>query len=125
MDPIRSGESLTARGSAVAVERAALQRRTMRVLVCAQVLGGLAIGVGASVSPLLAKEILDGDGTFAGLAFASLTLGAAVAAIPLSRLMARRGRRPGLARGYLMATSGAATAIVSSVVESPRCCCSA
>jgi MFS family permease len=55
----------------------------------------------------------------------SLTLGAAVAAIPLSRLMARRGRRPGLARGYLMATSGAATAIVSSVVESPRCCCSA
>ena len=118
MDPIRSGESLTARGSAVAVERAALQRRTMRVLVCAQVLGGLAIGVGASISPLLAKEILDGDGTFAGLAFASLTLGAAVAAIPLSRLMARRGRRPGLVRGYLIASSGAATAVVSSSVES-------
>jgi MFS family permease len=95
-----------------------LQRRTMRVLVSAQVLGGLAIGVGASVSPLLAKEILDGDGTFAGLAFASLTLGAAVAAIPLSRLMARRGRRPGLVRGYVMATSGAATAVVSSLAES-------
>ena len=90
----------------------------MRVLVCAQVLGGLAIGVGASISPLLAKEILDGDGTFAGLAFASLTLGAAVAAIPLSRLMARRGRRPGLVRGYLIASSGAATAVVSSSVES-------
>lgn len=73
---------------------------------------------GPSVSPLLAKEILDGDGTFAGLAFASLTLGAAVAAIPLSRLMARRGRRPGLVRGYLMATSGAAIAVLSSVAES-------
>jgi MFS family permease len=99
MGPIRSGGSLTARGSAVAIERATLQRRTVGVLVCAQVLGGLGIGVGASFSPLLAKEILDGDGTFAGLAFASLTLGAAVAAIPLSRLMARRGRRPGLVRG--------------------------
>jgi hypothetical protein len=29
-----------------------------------------AIGVGAAVSPLLAKEILDGDGTLAGVAFA-------------------------------------------------------
>jgi hypothetical protein len=60
---------LTALGYVAAVERAALQRQTMRVLVSAQVLGGLAIGVGASVSPLLAKEILDGDATFAGLAF--------------------------------------------------------
>jgi hypothetical protein len=51
MDPIRSGESLTARGSAAAVERAALRRQTVRVLVCAQVLGGLGIGVGASFSP--------------------------------------------------------------------------
>jgi hypothetical protein len=55
MDQIRSGESLTALGYVAAVERAALQRRTMRVLVSAQVLGGLAIGVGASVSPLLAQ----------------------------------------------------------------------
>ena len=64
---------MTAQGPAIAVERVAVQRRTLRVLICAQVLGGLAIGVGASVSPLLAKEILDGDGTFAGVAFASLT----------------------------------------------------
>ena len=98
--------------------RSALQRRTLRVLVCAQVLGGLAIGVGAAVSPLLARQILDGDGTFAGLAFASLTLGAAVAAIPLSRVMARRGRRPGLVRGYMVASSGAATAVISSAVQS-------
>jgi hypothetical protein len=75
MDPIRSGESLTARGFAAAIERAALQRRRVRVLVCAQVLGGFGIGVGASISPLLAKEILGGDGTFAGLAFASFMLG--------------------------------------------------
>jgi hypothetical protein len=35
-----------------------VQQRTVRVLVAAQVLGGAAIGVGAAVSPLLAKEIL-------------------------------------------------------------------
>lgn len=99
-------------------ERAAMQRRTLRVLVAAQVLGGFAIGVGAAVSPLLAKEILDGDGTFAGLAFAALTFGAAVAAIPLSRLMARRGRRPGLVRGYAVATVGSALALVAADVES-------
>lgn len=104
--------------SAVTDNHAALQRRTLRVLVGAQVLGGAAIGVGAAVSPLLAKEILDGDGTFAGLAFASLTLGAAFAAVPLSRLMARRGRRPGLVRGYLVASTGAAAAVVAAGVES-------
>jgi MFS family permease len=69
-----------------------LQRRTVRVLVAAQVLGGAAIGVGGAVSPLLAKEILHGDATLAGLAFAALTFGAAFAAVPLSRLMSRRGR---------------------------------
>jgi hypothetical protein len=35
-----------------------LQQRTVRVLVAAKILGGAAIGVGAAVSPLLAKEIL-------------------------------------------------------------------
>lgn len=95
-----------------------MQQRTLRVLVGAQVLGGAGIGVGAAVSPLLAKEILGGDGTFAGLAFASLTFGAALAAVPLSRVMARRGRRPGLVRGYAGATVGAALAVAAAEVES-------
>jgi MFS family permease len=95
------------------VDRAALQKRTVRVLVGAQVLGGAGIGVGAAVSPLLAKETLNGDSTFAGLAFACLTFGAAASAIPLSRLMAKRGRRPGLVRGYLLAACGALIAITA------------
>lgn len=52
-----------------------VQQRTVRVLVAAQVLGRAAIGVGAAVSPLLAKETLGGDDTFAGVAFAALTHG--------------------------------------------------
>ncbi len=95
-----------------------LQQRTVRVLVATQVLGGAAIGVGAAVSPLLAKEILGGDDTFAGLAFAALTFGSALAALPLSRLMSRRGRRPGLVRGYLTATTDAGAAIVAAEIES-------
>jgi MFS family permease len=95
------------------VDRAALQSRTVRVLVGAQVLGGAGIGVGAAVSPLLAKETLNGDSTFAGLAFACLTFGAAASAIPLSRLMAKRGRRPGLVRGYLLASIGALVAVAA------------
>jgi MFS family permease len=95
-----------------------LQQRTVRVLVAAQILGGAAIGVGAAVSPLLAKEILGGDDTFAGLAFAALTFGSALAAVPLSRLMSRRGRRPGLVRGYITATTGAGAAIVAAEIES-------
>jgi MFS family permease len=95
-----------------------LQQRTVRVLVAAQVLSGAAIGVGAAVSPLLAKEILGGDDTFAGLAFAALTFGSALAAVPLSRLMSRRGRRPGLVCGYITATTGAGAAVVAAEVES-------
>ena len=97
------------------VER--LQQRTVRVLVAAQVVGGAAIGVGAAVSPLLAKEILGGDDTFAGVAFAALTFGSELAAVPLSRLMSRRWRRPGLVRGYVTAMTGAA-AVVAAEIES-------
>jgi hypothetical protein len=67
---------------------------------------------------LLAKEILGGDDTLAGLAFAALIFGSALAAVPLSRLMSRRGRRPGLVRGYLTAATGAAGAVIAAEIES-------
>jgi MFS family permease len=97
---------------------ARVQQRTVRVLVAAQVVGGAAIGVGAAVSPLLAKEILGGDDTFAGVAFAALTFGSALAAVPLSRVMSRRGRRPGLVRGYVTAMTGAGAAVIAAEIES-------
>lgn len=67
---------------------------------------------------MLAKEILGGDDTLAGLAFAALISGSAFAAIPLSWLMARRGRRPGLVRGYITATTGAGAAVIAAEIES-------
>ena len=54
----------------------------------------------------------------AGLAFAALIFGSALAAVPLSRLMSRRGRRPGLVRGYLTAMTGAGAAVVAAEIES-------
>jgi MFS family permease len=106
------------RSRAELADRERLQRRTVRVLVAGQALGGAAIGVGGAVSSLLAKQILHGDATFAGLAFAALTLGSALAAVPISRVMSRRGRRPGLVRGYVMAVMGAGAAVVAAEVES-------
>jgi MFS family permease len=101
----------------VNVDRDAVQRRTLRVLVGGQVLGGAAIGVSAAASALLAKEIL-GSNTFAGLAFAAFAFGAAGAAVPLSRAMARKGRRHGLARGYAVAATGAVACVVAAQIES-------
>jgi MFS family permease len=98
-------------------QRAVVQRRTLRVLVAGQVLGGAAVGVGAGVSALLAKEIL-GDDTWAGLAFAAVSFGSAGASIPLSRMMARRGRRYGLVRGYLIAMAGAVGCVIAAETES-------
>jgi MFS family permease len=97
------------------VERDALQRRTLRVLVGGQVLGGAAIGVSAAAAALVAADIL-GSGTFSGLAFAAFAFGAAGAAIPLSRLMARRGRRHGLTRGYAVAATGAAACVAATQI---------
>ena len=99
------------------MDRDAVQRRTLRVLVSGQVLGGAAIGVSAAASALLAKEIL-GSGTFAGLAFASFAFGAALAAVPLSRAMAKKGRRYGLVRGYAAAATGAAGCVTAAQIES-------
>ena len=55
---------------------------------------------------------------FAGVAFAALTFGSALAAVPLSRLMSRRGRRPGLVCGYITATTGAGAAVIAAEIES-------
>jgi MFS family permease len=77
-----------------------------------QVLGGAAVSSAFAVSGLLASDILDSD-RLAGVAAAMLTLGSAVASVPLSRLMRRRGRRPGLRLGYAVGTAGAVLSVVA------------
>lgn len=92
-------------------DRAALQRRTLRVLITSQMAGSAGVSVAVTVGGPIVKSILGAD-TFAGAASACVTLGGAVAGLLLSALMRRRGRRPGLVRGYLVALAGGLVTIV-------------
>ena len=92
-----------------------LQRRTVRVLVASQVLGGIGVGSGVAVVGLLAYE-LSGTAALSGVSATASTLGAAAAAIVIARLSVARGRRPGLVTGYLVGGLGAAVAVVAAVL---------
>lgn len=95
--------------------RLALQRRTVRTLVAAQILGGLGVGATLSVGALLIARVTGND-ALSGLAATMSTLGAAAAGIPLARLAVRRGRRVALASGNLIAVLGAAVVVVAAAI---------
>ncbi|GAA2042296.1 MFS transporter [Catenulispora yoronensis] len=99
-----------------AVRARDVQRRTVRVLMASQVLGGIGSSTGFSLSTLLAKE-LTGNAALAGLTGTFTSLGAAFAAIPLSRVMAARGRRPGLVLGYSTAIAGTAVIVLAARLQ--------
>lgn len=100
---------------AAAVAR--IQRRTVTVLAAGQVLGGIAFGATVSLGALLAAD-LSGNEALSGLATASVTLGAALCAIPLARLAGRRGRRVALTIGNLLALVGIAVVISAAAARS-------
>lgn len=99
-----------------AEQQAAVQRRTVLTLALGQVLGGIAFGATVSLGALLAADI-SGDDALSGLATASVTLGAALCAIPLARLAARVGRRRALTLGNLFALGGIAVVILAASVR--------
>jgi MFS family permease len=96
---------------AAGVDVAAIQRRTLTVLVAAQVLGGVGVAVSVAVSALLAAEL--GGDALSGLAGSASLVGGAVFSVPVARAMQSRGRGPGLALGYLAGAVGAAVVVVS------------
>jgi len=99
-----------------AAQQAAVQRRTVLVLSTGQVLGGIAFGATVSLGALLAADI-SGSDALSGLATASVTLGAALCAIPLARLAAKMGRRRALTLGNLFALVGIAVVILAASVR--------
>lgn len=96
---------------------ARLQRRTLGVLVIAQVLGGLGIGSALSVGAILALR-LSGSEEWSGLAGTMITVGAGVLAIPLARLAAAKGRRVSLSLGWLIALIGAVVTLLAAIISS-------
>lgn len=91
---------------------AAVQKRTMVVLVITQIIGTVGVGVAPSIGVLLAGEVTDNE-AWAGLARTASTLGAALLGLPLGNLAARLGRRVALSTGWWTAAVGAAILVPS------------
>jgi MFS family permease len=89
----------------------------MATLFVAQVCGSTGHSIGMAIGSILAASIT-GTNTWSGLPVAVGALGTAVASWPLARLMARSGRRPGLALGYGLAVFGALLGMVGVAVRS-------
>jgi len=95
---------------------AAVQRHTVRTLMAAQIIGGIGVGSAISVGALLAED-LSGSASWSGMSTTTLTLGAALLALPLARMAARRGRRVALSTGWLIALLGALVVIGAAILD--------
>lgn len=102
---------------AVEQRRHEVQRRTLSVLIVAQIVGGLGVGSALSVGGLLALD-LSGSDFLAGGATTAITLGSALLALPLVALAIRSGRRVSLGLGWLLAVIGGGTVIGAAVLGS-------
>ena len=81
------------------------QRRTLAVLLLAQILSGAGLAAGITVGALLAEEML-GSSRFSGLPTVFFTIGSAAAAVGVGSVSQRLGRRAGLSAGYLTGALG-------------------
>jgi MFS family permease len=118
LDDARSGDgrdTSTTDGEDAAL--AAVQRRTVRVLVAAQLLGALGLAAGGTAGSLLAEQIT-GREAAAGLPLAVLVLGSGLAAVVVTRLMERTGRRVGLSIAHLGGAAGAAVVLAAAELRS-------
>src|SRR5829696_7660154 len=94
-----------------------LERRTLRVLVVAQLLGGLGLAAGGTAGALLAEQ-LTGSPATAGLPLSLLVLGSGIGAVAVTRVMRGHGRRAGLSVAYLAGAIGAALVVVAAAFRS-------
>ncbi|MGW5670365.1 MFS transporter, partial [Micromonospora sp. NPDC003776] len=94
---------------------APIQRRTLRLLFVTQIIGGIGVTIGIAVGALLAARIA---GTaVAGLAQSAAVVGAALLAVPVTRIMTGHGRRPGLAVAYLTGAAGGVLVVLAAVTR--------
>lgn len=103
-------------GSDERSSREVIQRRTLAVLMVAQVFSGAGLAAGVTVGALIAKDMLGSTG-LAGLPAALFTGGSAGAALVVGRLSDAAGRRVGLSAGYLTGALGGATVVVAALID--------
>ncbi|CAL9500348.1 Riboflavin transporter RfnT [Streptomyces sp. enrichment culture] len=94
------------------------QKRILVILLASQVLSGVGLAAGVTVAALLAQDMLHST-TLAGLPSALLTAGSALAAVTIGRVSQTRGRRPGLAAGYLAGAIGGAGVVAAAALDNP------
>ncbi|MCY3851678.1 MAG: MFS transporter [Acidimicrobiaceae bacterium] len=94
----------------------AIQRRTLVVLMLSVGPAGMGMAGGFSATSLAAEDITGNDG-LATLAATTISIGGAMAAVPLARRMAAKGRRPGLRTGWTIAGIGSLVAFVSVLAD--------
>ena len=102
---------------AEAVDLRVVQRRTLRVLVIAQIFSGAGLAAGVTVGALLAQRML-GSSDLSGLPSALFTAGSAAAALIIGSVSNRSGRRPGLVGGYLVGAIGGALVVLAAALDS-------
>ena len=103
---------------ATEAERQRIYKRTLKVVVFSQVLGGLGLSAGVTVGALLAEEMLNST-SLSGLPSAMFTLGSAGAALIVGRVSQRLGRRTGLSLGYLAGAIGGSGVILAAILDNP------
>lgn len=91
-------------------ERKKLFRRSLKVLVLAQIFGGGGLTAGVTVGALLARD-LTGTEQAGGLPTALFTAGSASAAYMIGRLSQKNGRRVALSLSYFIGALGAAAIV--------------
>ncbi|MGI8977119.1 MAG: MFS transporter [Thermomicrobiales bacterium] len=91
------------------------QQRIVRVLAAIQIFGGVGAAAGGAVGALLAADL--GSESLSGLAAAATVIGAALIALPVSRVMHEHGRRPGLILAYVIGVIGAALVVIGSAAN--------
>ncbi|MFI5928997.1 MFS transporter [Micromonospora sp. NPDC051543] len=107
---------LTEPRTAARLDFAPVQRRTMRLLFTTQIIGGIGVTIGISVGALLADRVA---GTaLAGIAQSAGVVGAALLAVPVTRIMARHGRRPGLVLAYTVGAVGGVLVVLAAATRS-------
>jgi MFS family permease len=94
----------------------AVQRRTLQVLFTTQVAGGVGLSIGMSVGALLAADMVSVG--VSGLAQSAVVMGAALLAVPATRIVRAYGRRPSLAAAYLVAAMGGSITVIAAMTKS-------
>lgn len=100
----------------VTVSADGVQRRTLALLVTTQIIGGIGVAIGITVGALLSARMA-GVG-LSGLPGSGAVIGGALLAVPVTRLVQARGRRPGMALAYLVGALGAVLVVLAAVADS-------